>query len=89
MKKPALSPKARRWISDWIPMGLAAVLIVTVAVLRHQTPLKTLPALVTLLVQIMMARANRFGFLVGGCNACLYGIGFLTEGLYFSAASAI
>lgn len=69
-------------------MGLAAVLIIVAAVTRGQSFLKTLPTLVTLLVQILMAHANRFGFLVGGCNAALYGVGFWMEGLYFSAASS-
>ena len=70
-------------------MGLAAVMIIVAAVTRGQSFLKTLPTLVTLLVQILMARANRYGFLVGGFNAALYGAGYWMEGLYFSAASSL
>ena len=36
-----------------------------------------------------MARANRFGFLVGGINAAIYGLVYLSEGLYFSSVSAL
>lgn len=84
---------ARRSLSwgfvwEYAPMAAVAALIIVFAVLREQSLLKTLPTLVTLVVQIMMARANRYGFLVGGCNALLYGISFLSVGVYFSAASS-
>ena len=73
---------------EYAPMAAVAVLIIVFAVLRQQSLLKTLPTLVTLVVQIMMAHANRYGFLVGGCNALLYGIGYLSVGVYFSAVSS-
>lgn len=76
------------FLSETLPMVAAAVLIVFFAVIRQQTFLKTLPTLVTLVVQVMMARANRYGFLVGGCNAVLYGLAYWSEGLFFSAISA-
>ena len=79
----------RSFLTEYVPAVLVALLIIVFAFLNEQTFLKTLPTLVTLVVQIMMVHANRYGFLVGGCNAALYGIGYLTEGLYFSASSAI
>jgi nicotinamide mononucleotide transporter PnuC len=44
---------------------------------------------VTLIVQLLLARANRFAFLLGGTNALIYGISYFDEGLYFSVISAI
>lgn len=79
----------RRTLTEYFPAVLVAILIIVFAVRNEQSFLKTLPTLVTLVVQIMMVHANRYGFLVGGCNAALYGVGYLTEGLYFSAASAM
>ncbi|MBP3300477.1 MAG: nicotinamide mononucleotide transporter [Clostridia bacterium] len=79
----------RKSLLEYLPMAAVAVLILVFAVKEHQAFYKTLPTLVTLAVQILMARANRYGFLLGGFNAALYGVGYLTEGLYFSAASSI
>ena len=79
----------KRFWSEIVPTVLVAVLILVFAFWKEQTVLKTLPTLITLVVQILMAHANRYGFLLGGCNAALYGIGYLTEGLYFSAGSSI
>jgi len=88
-KKSRLSGRtAAQQILEYLPMVLVAILITVFSVLQKQSVLRTLPTLISLLVQIMMSRANRYGFLVGGCNAFLYGVGYLTMGLYFSAASA-
>ena len=81
--------KKAKLIFDYTLMGLAAVLIVVFAVLREQSFLKTVPTLVTLVVQMLMVRANRFAFLLGGTNAVIYGLAYLSEGLYFSVVSAV
>lgn len=86
MKKIQCSKK-EFWI-DYFPMLSASLLIITFAILNKQTFLKTLPTLITLIVQILLVRANRFSFLLGGANACLYALANLSEGLYFSAISA-
>jgi nicotinamide mononucleotide transporter PnuC len=84
-----LQKKSFRYLlAEYVPMVLVAGLIIWFAVLRQQAFYKTLPTLVTLVVQILMAKANRYGFLLGGFNAALYGVGYFSEGLYFSAASA-
>lgn len=70
-------------------MLLTASLIIVFSIIRQQTFLKTLPTLVTLIVQILLSRANRFGFLLGGTNALIYGISYFDEGLYFSLISAV
>ena len=74
---------------DYIPAILTATLIIVFSILRQQTFIKTLPTLVTLVVQILLSRANRFGFLLGGINAVIYGISYFDEGLYFSLVSAL
>ena len=81
--------KKRNLFIDYIPMLLTAILIIVFSFMRKQTLLKTLPTLITLVVQLLLARANRFAFLLGGANAVIYGISYLDEGLYFSMISAI
>ena len=78
----------RRVLLDILPTAAAAVLILYFAVSKEQSFLKTLPTLVTLAVQLLLVAANRYAFLVGGMNAAIYGAAYLSEGLYFSAASA-
>jgi nicotinamide mononucleotide transporter PnuC len=74
---------------DYIPMAMTAILIITFAIINKQTFFKTLPTIITLFVQILLSRANRFGFLLGGINATLYGLAVLGDGLYFSVVSSI
>lgn len=82
-----ISPK--KLFIDYIPMAMTGVLIITFAIINKQTFFKTLPTIITLFVQILLARANRFGFLVGGINAAIYGLSYLSDGLYFSMISAL
>ena len=51
--------------------------------------IKTLPTLITLVVQLLLVSANRNAFLLGGCNAALYGFSYILQGLHFSAISAL
>ena len=80
--------KLKKRIFDGILMLLVATMIIVTAVTREQSFLKTLPTLVTLIVQLLLASANRYAFLLGGINATVYGLAYVSEGLYFSAASA-
>ena len=50
---------------------------------------KTLPTIVTLFVQLLMMSANRYAFLLGGCNAAVYGIVYFIEDVPFSGISAL
>ena len=81
--------KLKKLIDNYLLTLAAAVLIVVFAILREQSFLKTLPTLVTLVVQLLLVRANRYAFLLGGTNALLYAISYYTEGLYFSLISAL
>ena len=89
MKCVLSRPSVRRFLSDCLPMITVWITILIFAVLQKQSPVKVLPTMVTPLVMVLMAHANRVGFLLGGCNAAVYGIVFLFEGLYFSAASSL
>jgi len=76
------------WI-DYLPMAATAILIIVVAFWKQQSFIKTLPTLITLVVQILLARANRTAFLLGGANSLLYAISYLGEMLYFQAFYAV
>lgn len=80
--------KKTLWL-DYVPTVFTAGLIIIFAILREQSFLKTLPTLVTLIVQLLLVRANRVAFLIGGANSLLYGMSFYCELLYFSAFKAV
>jgi len=84
-----MTEKTKKIFIDYIPMALTAALIIVFAFINKQSFIKTLPTLVTLAVQLMMTRANRFAFLVGGTNAILYSIAPWQEKLYFSVVSSL
>lgn len=73
----------------YLPLGGAFILIVTLGIITKQSFIKLLPALVTLGVNLMVARVNRAAFLIGATNCILYSIGYFQEGLYGSAGSAL
>lgn len=79
----------QKHLLNHIPLAVAACLILYFAVLREQSFLKTLPTLITLVVQVLLVTANRYAFLLGGTNALLYTFVYLTDRLYFSAVSAL
>jgi len=81
--------KLKKIFIDYIPMALTAVLIIVSAIINNQSFIKTLPTLVTLIVQLMSSRANRYAFLIGGTNAILYSIAPFSEGLYFSVMTCL
>lgn len=81
--------KRKTLLLDLLPLAVAASLIVFFAVQREQSLLKTLPTLITLVVQLLLVAASRYAFLLGGFNSLLYGLVYVTDGLYFSAFSAV
>lgn len=80
--------KKRLWL-DYIPMAFTAALIILLSDWKSQSLLKILPTLITLVVQILLARASRWAFLVGGINSILYALCYFDEGLGFQAFFAI
>ena len=81
--------KKAKLIFDYALMLAVAILIIVFAILREQPFIKTLPMLITLAVQLMLVRASRYAFLLGGTNALLYGVAYFSEEVYFSFASAV
>ncbi len=76
------------WL-EWVPIGVCAVSILTCAFVFGQKWYKVLPTLNTLVILLLSARVDRRSFLLGGLNAAFYGIGYFTEGLYFSVINCL
>lgn len=76
------------WL-EWVPIGICAVAILVCAFVFKQKWYKVLPTLNTLVILLLSARVDRRSFLIGGLNAAFYGIGFFTEGLYFSVINCL
>lgn len=76
------------WL-EWVPIGVCAVAILICAFVFGQKWYKVLPTLNTLIILLLSARVDRRSFLIGGLNAAFYGIGFWTEGLYFSVINCL
>ena len=76
------------WL-ECVPIGICAIAILTCAFVFKQKWYKVLPTLNTLIILLLSARVDRRSFLIGGLNAAFYGIGFFTEGLYFSVINCL
>lgn len=76
------------WL-EWVPIGFCAVAILICAFVFKQKWYKVLPTLNTLVILLLSARVDRRSFLIGGLNAAFYGIGFFSEGLYFSVINCL
>ena len=80
--------RKKLWL-EWVPMGVSAVAILVCAFVFGQKWYKVLPTLNTLVILLLSARVDRRSFLLGGLNAALYGIGYFSEGLYFSVINCL
>lgn len=81
--------KLRKWLIDYIPMGLTAILIIYFAITREQSFIKTLPTLNTLVILLLTVSANRYAFLYGGINCIIYSISYISERLWFTTISTL
>lgn len=83
-----------KWLREYLKKNLALTIIQAVsfssilvlAIIYKQPPLQILPLFVTLFAMLLQAKVNRYGFLIGGINACIYGVVYITRTLYSSAA---
>ncbi len=80
--------RKKLWL-EWVPMGVSAVAILVCAFVFGQKWYKVLPTLNTLVILLLSARVDRRSFLLGGLNAAFYGIGYFSEGLYFSVINCL
>lgn len=69
-----------------IAVCFTIILVSGIAVKMDILPM--IPLFVSLAVMTLQAKANRYGYLLGGLNACLYGIVDISYGVYASAGSA-
>ena len=89
-------------LGDYIPLSIAALSIIIFGIINivsmatgakeGSIPLalfKLLPTLISPVVLVLTAHANRFGFLLGGFNSLLYAATFFMEGLFFSLFTAV
>lgn len=72
-----------------IIIAVTFCLILVSGILTRQNPLFMIPLFVSLGVMALQADVNRTAYLIGGINACIYGIVYICMGLYASAASAL
>lgn len=76
------------------PFDIVLISVVFVAILFcgiwfKQSWIRTLPCLVTLVVLLLSAHANRWGYLLGGLNSIFYAIGYIQLRVYGQAALAL
>lgn len=89
-------------LGDYIPLSIAALSIIVFGIINicamatgqkdGSIPLalfKLLPTLISPVVLVLTAHANRYGFLLGGFNSLLYAVTFFMEGLFFSLFTAV
>ena len=90
------------FLGDYLPLSIAALSIIIFGAINicamatgqkeGSIPLalfKLLPTLISPIVLVLTAHANRFGFLLGGFNSLLYAATFFMEGLFFSLFTAV
>ena len=75
-------------VFNYAVVAITGALVLFFAITRQQGFIKTLPTMVTLLVMLLNARANRYTFLLGGLNSLVYAYVYFCAGIYFSACSA-
>ena len=80
----------RKWpLVDYILITICSVLIIVSGIITRQMIIKIIPALISLVVTLFIAKANRYGFLLGSMNCMLYAIGYMIERLYASVVYII
>lgn len=79
----------KKFLLETLPLIITAITLIVLGIVLKQKFIKLLPTLVSLIVYVLIARVNRFAFLVGGLNSIIYAIGYYIEGVYASMASAL
>ncbi|MBQ9132514.1 MAG: nicotinamide mononucleotide transporter, partial [Clostridia bacterium] len=80
--------KTKEFLKKYLLLILFAIMIIVVSIINQQSFIKTLPTLVTLIVQVLLVAADRKAFMLGGLNSILYGLSYILDGVYFSAIYA-
>jgi len=74
---------------DYVPLAITVFCLIFFGIKEGQEFIKLLPCLVTCVVNFLTAHVNRVSFLIGAVNCIIYSIGYYSEGLYGSVASAL
>lgn len=85
MKSKIYNKKFDPWI---IFLLITAVLVTVSAVLVHQSFIRVMPLYVSVFIMLLMSKANRYAYLIGGLNAISYGFIALYYDIPGSAISA-
>lgn len=70
-------------------IAITAILIIVTGVMFKQRFIRILPLFISLFIVTLQARANRYAYIAGGLNACVYTYVYIRLGLYASAARAL
>lgn len=73
---------------EYFPMLLIGLGVLISTIIFHVDFIKVLPIFITLFVMLFNSRANRIGFIIGGCNCFFYFISYMLQRLYTSAFSS-
>lgn len=73
----------------YILMGVTALLITAAGIRFGQPMLRILPLYVSLVINFLQSRLNRYGSLLGGLNSVLYALVYLYFKLYATAVYAV
>ncbi len=84
-----IKPLNKKIFTEYIPMAVTGIALITCAIIFKQKIIKLLPTLITLLVMLLNSRANRLGFLLGGINCLIYAVGYFMESLYGTVISSL
>ena len=81
-----MSPlSCRSLFKEVIPVTVTAILVVITAVVTHQSPLRIIPLFISLVINILQTKVNRYAHLIGSLNSIQYGLIDWHYGLYGTA----
>ena len=81
-----MSPLSRRRLfREVIPVTVTAILIVITAAVTHQAPFRIIPLFISLVINLLQTRVNRYAHLIGSLNSIQYGLIDWHYGLYGTA----
>lgn len=72
-----------------VVVAITLLVIIISGIYTHQKLLYMIPVCFSLIVMIVQAEVNRFGYLLGCINLCVYSVVYFLMGLYASALSAL
>lgn len=84
-----MNTKRIKTIIDYILLGITFVVLLVFGIHNRQKFIKLLPSLISLGVFLLSSKANKWTFFIGALNALLYAVGYIMEGVYASALSAV